>query len=252
MQKLKNEIVEFIKNYVQTSRAKGVVVGMSGGKDSYVVAKLACLAVGSENVFGVIMPNAKMTDIEIAKEECDELKIKYKVIDVSLAYGEILNSSQSAVQYFLNNQTELSSISTINLAPRIRMTILYTIAGSLGFLVANTSNLSERMVGYSTKWGDNVGDFAPLANLTKSEVCELGIALGLNQKYVNKIPDDGISGKTDEMSLGFSYDELDAFIRKGVKAKNFDKILSKYNSSKHKREPVSSFDTTRKNYFEEM
>ena len=245
MEKIKNNIIEFIKSYVKNSHAKGVIIGMSGGKDSFIVAKLCAIAIGKENVFGVIMPNGNMKDINVAKAECDLLEINYAVLNIENLYNETEKLSKQAI-----GATELNSVSTTNIAPRIRMTLLYTMGATLGYIVANTSNLSEKMIGYTTKWGDNVGDFAPLASLTKNEVCELGLSLGLPEEFVNKKPDDGLSGKTDEEKIGFSYDELDTFIRTGKKQENFEKIERMHKASAHKRNPISTFEAGRKNYFE--
>lgn len=245
MKKIIEQIKLFIKDYVSNAHANGVVVGMSGGKDSFVTAKLCADALGSENVFGLIMPNGKMADIEIAKEECEILNIKHEIINIENICSEIIEKIK-----IVENVNSLSEVAEINLAPRVRMTYLYTLAGNKNYLVVNTSNLSEIMIGYSTKWGDGVGDFAPLADFTKTEVCEIGIALGLPEKLVNKKPDDGLSGKTDEEKIGFTYAELDAFIRKGTMAENFEKINKMHKASHHKRSPIFKFKTNLKNYFE--
>lgn len=238
------DIIKFIKNYVNSANSKGVVVAMSGGKDSLIVAKLCVMAVGNENVFGVIMPNGKMKDINIAKEECEYLNIKYDIVNICDTYSNIINETKKVTK-----SKNLSEVSSINIAPRIRMTIAYAIAAELGYLVANTSNLSEIMIGYSTKWGDSVGDFAPIADLTKTEVCELGLNLGLPEKYVMKKPDDGLSGKSDEDKIGFSYSELDDFIRTGKQGKNIEKIKKMNIYSSHKRNLPEKFVTGLKNYF---
>lgn len=247
MNNLKTEIIEYIKNYVESSHAKGVVLGMSGGKDSLVVAKLCAEAIGSENVFGVIMPKGEMTDIDDAVKTCEFLKIKYEIANIENSFNDTVNLTKNILK-----TDELSSVTLLNISPRLRMNLLYAVGGTLGYLVANTSNLSEKMVGYSTKWGDGVGDFAPLANLTKTEVCKLGIALGLPDELVNKKPADGLTGKTDEDVMGFSYAELDNFIRNGIKGENFEKILKMHKVSAHKRNPISSFSKGIKNYFDEI
>lgn len=246
MKNIKNEIVAFIKNYVENAGAKGVVLGMSGGKDSFVVAALASLAVGSDNVFGIIMPNGKQKDVDDAIFECEFLKIKYTISNIENLYNETIALTKDSLK-----TENLSKVTTLNIAPRLRMNLLYSVAGTLGYLVANTSNLSERMIGYSTKWGDAVGDFAPILSLTKTEVQELGIELGLPENLVHKSPADGLTGCSDEEILGFSYFELDEFIRRGKKSENFDKILKMYNSSKHKRNSIEFFDLNRKNFFDE-
>ncbi len=246
MKNIEEKLVKFIKDYVANSNAKGIVVGMSGGKDSFVSAALATKAIGSENVFGVIMPNGQMKDLPIAEEECKFLKINYSICDIKNTFDEIEKISKNAI-----SRETLSDVSSINLAPRIRMTTLYTIAGTLGYLVMNTSNLSETMIGYSTKWGDNVGDFAPLMELTKSEVCELGLFMELPENYVLKQPDDGLSGKTDEEKIGFSYDELDEYIRTGKKRKNYEKFAKMHVISKHKRKLPEKCRFNFKNHFDE-
>lgn len=247
MNNLKTEIIEYIKNYVESSHAKGVVLGMSGGKDSLVVAKLCAEAIGSENVFGVIMPKGEMTDIDDAVKTCEFLKIKYEIANIENSFNDTVNLTKNILK-----TDELSSVTLLNISPRLRMNLLYSVGGTLGYLVANTSNLSEKMVGYSTKWGDGVGDFAPLSNLTKTEVCKLGLALGLPNELVNKKPADGLTGKTDEDVMGFSYSELDNFIRNGIKGENFEKILKMHKVSAHKRNPISSFSKGIKNYFDEI
>ena len=237
-----NNVVDWIKNYVRSAGVKGVVLGMSGGKDSLVVAKLCTLAVGEENVFGLILPNGKMADIDDAVETCKLLNIKYEILNIEKTYNSIIDQIGGITK-------EVSSITAINTAPRVRMTYLYALAGSLNYLVANTSNLSEAMVGYTTKWGDNVGDFAPLKDFTKTEVCEIGLLLGLPKQLVEKIPSDGLSGSSDEDSLGFSYAELDEYIRTGKTGDNFEIISKKHKIAKHKIDPIAKFESGLKNHF---
>lgn len=240
------KVESWISNYVKSAYAKGVVIGMSGGKDSLIVAKLCINAIGKENVVGVIMPNGEMIDYTDAKTTCELLGIKHFVLDIENSYNEIIKNTQRVID---NLGVDLSSVTTINTAPRIRMTTLYAIAGSLNYLVANTSNLSETMTGYTTKWGDNVGDFAPLANFTKTEVCEMGLLLDLPKYLVVKTPSDGLSGKSDEDKMGITYDELDSYIRTGVKGERFDKILQLHQKSQHKRVGAIKFDNNLKNWF---
>lgn len=240
------DVIEWIKGYVKSAYADGVVIGMSGGKDSLVVAKLCAAALGNDKVYGVIMPNGEMKDISDALETCKLLEIPYTVVNINQAYNSVLESIDGSLKGLGKKMTD---ITTINTAPRLRMTTLYAIAGSLNYLVANTSNLSEASVGYTTKWGDNVGDFSPIANFTKTEVCEIGFLLGLPDKLVNKVPSDGLSGQSDEEKLGFSYDELDRFIRHGEKGKNFQTILKKHKTSGHKREGVVKYNYIEKNFF---
>ena len=239
-----DKIVKWIKDYVTNAHAEGVVIGMSGGKDSLIVAKLCALALGNDKVYGVIMPNGKMIDKSDAVITCELLNIPYTTINIEKAYTIIIKSVKKSL-----HTKELSTVTTINTAPRIRMTTLYAIAGSLNYLVANTSNLSEASVGYTTKWGDNVGDFSPIANYTKTEVCEIGLMLDLPNSLVNKIPSDGLSGRSDEDKLGFSYVELDEYIRTGKKGENFNTISKMHKLSEHKRIGTAKYKNNTKNYF---
>ncbi len=241
-------IKNYIKDYLKEAHANGVVLGMSGGKDSLVTAKLCADAIGKENVIGIIMPNGEMKDCSVAKESCDIIGIRYYEVNIGNIYGNVIDSTTPILK---KEGKPLSTVTTFNVPPRLRMVTLYSIAGSLGYLVANTSNLSEGMVGYTTKWGDNVGDFGPLANFTKEEVCEIGILLGLPDRLVNKTPDDGLSGQSDEEKLGFSYAELDNFIRHGKKGEKFDKISHMHKISQHKRIGVVKYENDLKNYFDE-
>ncbi len=235
-------LIKWIKDYVENSGCKGVVIGMSGGKDSYVTAGLCVKAVGKDNVYGLIMPNGEMKDCHIAEESCELLGIKYSIININNIYNHYIEAVKKVC-------TNISTVTSVNIPPRVRMTMLYAVAGSKGYLVANTSNLSEKEVGYTTKWGDNVGDFAPLINFTKSEVVEMGLMLGLKKEFVEKLPDDGLSGKSDEEKLGFSYSSLDRFIRDGVKDDNFEKIKKMHDINMHKRN-LQGFNNNFKNYFD--
>ncbi len=238
------KIKQFIFDRVNDARASGVIVGMSGGKDSFVVAKLCAEAIGKDKVLGVIMPSGKMKDLNIAEQMCNEVGIRFYVLDI-LGIADSVEKASSEILKIENKQ--VSNASKINLLPRIRMSQLYYLAASLNCLVANTSNLSEASVGYTTKWGDNVGDFAPIADFTKTEVCEIGTMLGLSWQLVNKIPDDGLSGKTDEENLGVSYEEIDKMIRTGKSAES-EKILKLNKISSHKRQGTIAYLNGKKNF----
>lgn len=209
--RIKNEIVEWIKNFFeQNGKDCNAVIGISGGTDSSVVAALCVEALGKDRVIGVLMPNGVQKDIDDAKHLVNHLGIKYHCINIEGAFDEIMT------QLHCNTDIErITAQTTINLPPRIRMTILYAISQSVNGRVANTCNLSEDWVGYSTRYGDSVGDFSPLSNITKTEVKKIGRTLGLPNELVDKIPSDGLCGKTDEDNLGFTYDVLDRYIRTG-------------------------------------
>lgn len=206
--KTKNDCVAWIRRFFEENgKGCNAVVGISGGKDSSVVAALCVEALGKDRVCGVLMPCGEQADIASSHMLVDHLGIKSYTLNVKDATDGILNNIPSDI--------ELSSQTKINLAPRIRMAALYAISQSLNGRVANTCNLSEDWVGYSTRYGDAAGDFSPLSNLTVTEVKEIGRALGLPDELVDKTPIDGLCGKTDEENLGFTYTQLDDYIRFG-------------------------------------
>lgn len=248
MEQTIKDLTNWIKNYVESAHAKGVVLGMSGGKDSLIVAKLCANALGAKNVFGVIMPNGKMADKSDAVKTCEFLGINHTTVNINEAYNAIISPVQNELSKL---SVEITDVSTINTPPRIRMTTLYAFAGSLNYLVANTSNLSEISVGYSTKWGDSVGDFAPLANFTKTEVCKMGLALGLPEELVCKTPSDGLSGKSDEQKLGLKYANLDDYIRTGKNNEDYERIIKLNKSTTHKRRTIAKFENGYKNFLED-
>lgn len=208
--KVKNEIVIWIKEWFeQNGLGCNAVVGISGGKDSSVVAALCVEALGAERVVGVLMPNGVQHDIDMAKKLVDHLKIKRFIINIKDTYDAMIKQVSENIE-FVTEQTR------INLAPRIRMSALYAVSQSVNGRVANTCNLSEDWVGYATRYGDAAGDFSPLSYLTVTEVKEIGKVLELPNELVNKTPIDGLCGKTDEENLGFTYAVLDQYIRTGI------------------------------------
>lgn len=210
--RVKDEIVEWITTWFEENgNGCKAVVGVSGGKDSSVVAALCVAALGKDRVIGVLMPNGEQSDIKYSHMLCDHLGIKNYTVNVGPAINGVLDSiHENATDIEVTEQT------TTNLPARIRMATLYAVSQSVNGRVANTCNLSEDWVGYSTKFGDAAGDFSPLSRLTVSEVKAIGRELGLPAELVDKTPSDGLCGKTDEMNLGFSYDVLDKYIRTGV------------------------------------
>lgn len=219
--KVKNDCVQWIQNFFETNgKGCNAVIGISGGADSTVVAALCVEALGKDRVIGVLMPNGEQNDIDDSVTLCEFLNIKFTQINIKNAYYGILNEmcnlfvpkengSYTTDYHIISDQT------IFNLPPRLRMATLYAVSQSLNGRVANTCNLSEDWVGYSTRYGDSVGDFSPLSNLTKTEVKEIGRVLGLPDELVYKVPSDGLCGKTDEDNLGFTYDVLDKYIRTG-------------------------------------
>ena len=209
VEKITNECVNWIRGFFEQNGPDcTAVVGISGGKDSSVAAALCVRALGKERVIGVLMPCGNQHDIDCAYELVNHLDIKHYEINVQA----VVEGIKSAMPENL----PLTAQTVTNIPPRIRMTTLYAVSQSVNGRVVNTCNLSEDWVGYSTRYGDAAGDFSPLCNLTVTEVKAIGHYLGLPAGLVEKTPIDGLCGKTDEENLGFTYAELDRYIRDGV------------------------------------
>ena len=205
--KTKDACVEWIRRFFEENGPGcNAVIGISGGKDSSVVAALCAEALGRDRVIGVLMPCGVQHDIDKAELLVNHLGIKHYVVNIK----DAVDAVTASIPFALSDQ------SRINLPPRIRMSTLYAVSQSHNGRVANTCNLSEDWVGYSTRYGDAAGDFSPCANLTVQEVKAVGRALGLPDVLVDKVPIDGLCGKTDEDNLGFTYAVLDRYIREGV------------------------------------
>lgn len=205
-EKIKNDCVEWIRDFFKNNGPDcNAVIGISGGKDSSVAAALCVEALGKDRVIGVLMPCGEQHDIDMAYKLVNHLGIKHHVVNIKDAVDGLIGSIP----------IELSTQSRVNLPPRIRMTTLYAVSQCYNGRVVNTCNLSEDWVGYSTRYGDAAGDFSPMCNLTVQEVKAIGRVLGLPDDLVDKVPIDGLCGKTDEDNLGFTYAELDRYIRTG-------------------------------------
>ena len=192
------------------------------------------------------MPNGHQSDITDAYKLCELLNIKSIEVNIK----ETVDSVYDAIRYGVYDDTRqgfdelnISVQFRINLPPRIRMATLYAISQSVNGRVANTCNLSEDWVGYATKYGDAAGDFSPLSQLTVTEVKAIGRELGLLSELVDKTPTDGLCGKTDEDNLGFTYAELDAYIRDGIEPNEEvkAKIDSMHEKNLFKLQPMPSF-----------
>lgn len=235
--KIKNECVEWIRKFFkENGEGCNAVIGISGGKDSSIVAALCVEALGKDRVVGVLMPKGVQHDIDKAYMLVNHLGIRHYEINIADAVDAVLSN-------FPEN-LPISEMTKINLSPRIRMSTLYAVSQSLNGRVANTCNLSEDWVGYSTRYGDSVGDFSPLSHLTVTEVKEIGYILGLPRELVDKTPIDGLCGKTDEENLGFTYAELDVYIRTGFiedKAKK-ELIDKKHRNNLFKLQLMPSFN----------
>ncbi|MDO4793990.1 MAG: NAD(+) synthase [Filifactor alocis] len=208
--KVTKDCIEWIKTWFEENgKGSRAIVGISGGKDSSVVAALCVEALGRDRVVGVLMPQGEQWDIDVSRRLCEHLGISKVVVNI----GETVKALSAELEASLGK--ELSRQAVINLPARIRMSTLYAVSQTENGRVANTCNLSEDWVGYSTRYGDMAGDFSPLSSLTVREVKEVGRVLRLPDEFIEKTPIDGLSGKSDEENLGFTYEELDTYIREG-------------------------------------
>lgn len=241
LEKITNSLIEWIRDSIGSTGGSRAIIGISGGKDSSVVAALCVRALGKENVIGVLMPNGIQDDISYARDLCSFLEIhntEVNIVDISNEFKDSLNMINRNIIPEVSQQTKL------NLPARIRMSLLYAISQSIDdSRVINTSNLSEDWVGYATIYGDTAGAFSPLGMLTSDEVVQIGSFIGLPEKFVSKKPSDGLTGKSDEDVFGFSYDILNKYIREGI-IENIevkDKIDNMHKFSRFKFQPIPMF-----------
>ena len=238
---VKNRVVQWIRDWFeQNGKGCNAVVAISGGKDSSIVAGLCVEALGKDRVYGVTMPNGVQSDIADSMKLINHLGIKYVCVNI----GETYNALMAEVKKQLATiGADVANQTVINMPPRLRMTAAYAVSQSVNGRVANTCNLSEDWVGYSTRYGDAAGDFSPLGGLTVQEVKAVGKELGLPIELVEKTPSDGLCGKSDEDNLGFTYATLDKYIRTGVCE---DPVIKAKIDEKHVRnlfklEPIPHF-----------
>lgn len=203
-------VLEWMSQQMHNCGGKTAVIGISGGKDSSVVAAMAVAAYGRENVYGVLMPDGVQPDIDYSHMLVEHLQLPHCTIDIHDAVQGVLQGMEKA-------GLQPSRQTVVNLPSRIRMSTLYAVAQSLpGGMVLNTSNLSEDWVGYCTIYGDSAGAFSPLGMYTTEEVIALGRVLGLPERLLVKAPSDGLTGLTDEDNLGFTYHAVNEYVRRGV------------------------------------
>lgn len=208
---LKDKCVEWVRNWFEKNGPGcSAVLGMSGGKDSTIAAAVCAEALGKDRVIGIAMP-AEGQSLNEADLICKHIGIRY----LCLPIGKIEAECDALSEYMPDGAFSIQTLQ--NIPPRIRMTVLYAAAQTLNGMVANTCNFSEDYIGYATLYGDAAGSFSPFGRLCVREVLGIGHALGLPDKWVEKIPDDGLpASKPDEEKFGFSYATLDRYIREGL------------------------------------
>lgn len=238
---VKDQVVRWIRDWFEINgKGCNAVLGISGGKDSSVAAALCAEALGKDRVIGVTMPNSVQPDIADSFRIIEHLGIRSYNVNIGASFDALMVEVESALGHEASNQTR------INMAPRLRMTTLYAVSQSNNGRVVNTCNLSEDWVGYSTRYGDAAGDFSPLGGLTVQEVVAIGEEMGLPIDLVKKAPSDGLTGKTDEDNLGFTYAVLDRYIRTGICEDPATKELidRKHRLNLFKLKPIPHFDYT--------
>ena len=242
-------VINWIREYVESSHAKGVVIGNSGGKDSATVLALASKALGKDRVLAIGMPcNSIPQDLDDAQLVANTFGVRMIEINLTNPYDLY---EQTLIDSLDNNDIELINESKVNIKPRLRMTTLYAVAQSLGYLVIGTGNLCEAMVGYTTKWGDNASDFNPLGNFTVDEVRFIGSYLGVPDQIVHKAPADGLGRQTDEEKLGVTYKQIEEYIETGKTDPEAMAIIKdKYEKTRHKRSLVPVYKVERINYLD--
>ncbi len=238
--KVKDEIVAFLRDYFEMSHCHGAVLGISGGKDSAVVAALLCEALGPENVVGLTMPcHSKERDAADARLVAEHFGFELRNIDLT----ETFDSFVKEVCAGAPATEEERKNSDINLKPRLRMATCYYMAALLSaqrgktYLVPTNGNACERYVGYFTKGGDNIGDFSPIGELSVEEVIAVGEVLGVPERVIHRPPDDGLSGMTDEEKMGVRYADITRVMRgEEVPEEIRQKIQKMHDGSRHKFE----------------
>ena len=215
-------IINDTKKWFEKNFPEGnAVIGISGGKDSTVTAKILCEAIGKERVIGVLMPNGEQKDISDSYRVCELLGIEHYEINISGAFNSIIKE--------MHKYSEISQQTVLNLPPRLRMTTLFAVAQTHNGVVINTGNYSEYMLGWFTFGSDTCGSWAPLLDYTCTEVVQIGLYLGLPEDLIVKVPSDGLCGESDEDKFGFSYADCDRCLRFVTKPTDpiYKKVINK-------------------------
>ena len=230
--------VEFIRRVLKSAGAAGVVYGNSGGKDCTLVGilcKMAC-----DDTVGIIMPCGTKRGYEMDKADAETLAAQYGIATRTVDLADVRQALVGSV----DGVTQLTAAALANIAPRLRMTALYTVAASENRLVAGTGNRSERHMGYFTKWGDGACDFNPIADLTVTEIYAFLRHLGAPDFIISKPPSAGLSeGQTDEQDMGVTYRAIDDYLLHGTANDHDKRIIDRYHAtSGHKRGMPAMFE----------
>lgn len=202
----KDKVVAWIRGWFEKNGPDcNVVIGISGGKDSTVAAALCVEALGKDRVKGLLMPDGVQADIQDSYNVVKHLDIDWYEVNIH-------NAAKAIMTPVFTNLDHITRQANLNLPPRVRMVYLYAFSQSLNGRVCCTCNASEDYIGWSTRWGDDCGDFAPLRNFTSEEVIELGRAMNLPEEMLIKPPADGLTDTTDEDNFGFTYAQLNEYI----------------------------------------
>lgn len=257
VESVKNDLVTWIRNWFDgdeegQGNGKGcnAVIGISGGKDSTIVAALCVEALGKDRVIGVMMPNGVQKDISDSIKVCEFLGIKNYTINIEDSVKGVLNQME-------RNGIVITDQTMTNLPARIRMSTLYAVSQSHNGRVSNNCNKSEDVMGYATRFGDGAGDFSPLSELTTNEIVQIGDYLGLPYELVHKTPIDGLNTNpdgsyvTDEQSMGVTYDEIHSYVRGDdiLDVNTFEFIARKEEKNRFKLELIPKFEPKFKDLF---
>jgi len=242
MKTLTKNVIDWTADFFNRVGKTDAVLGISGGKDSSVVAAICAAALGKEHVHGVLLPCGIQKDISCSYQLVDHLGISYDVQDIETLVKESLALVPGA---------DKSYDAKTNVGARLRTNQIMVTAQTNNWLMANTCNRSENIVSYATLWGDTCGSFAPIDMLTTEEVIEIGDDLGLPYELTHKTPIDGLQPLSDEEKLGFTYHEVNELIRKGIQGEHADKIIDMYKRNKFKLEiiRIPHFDPKLPDYF---
>ncbi|MGB9959317.1 MAG: NAD+ synthase [Candidatus Bathyarchaeales archaeon] len=242
---VEEKITRFIKDYVEKARAKGIVLGLSGGIDSSTAAALSALAIGGDKVLGLLMPEKETyneKDIEDAKSVAEKFGLKTETIDIT----PVLEALQNTLPAF----DPKDKLCKGNLKARVRMICLYYYANKFNLIVCGSSDKSETMIGYFTKWGDAAADIAPLMDLYKTQVRKLAEHIGLPKEITQKPSSPALwPGQMAEEEIGLKYETLDLILyglehfmkteeiadQLGLEKATVDKVKNRWKSMEHKR-----------------